>query len=193
MNYPESKRLFLAIPLNSCIIEHCTRFISAQNLRGIRWIAPQNWHVTVLFLGNFPTDYIPALKEGLHDLFSRIDPFFIEFEDFAYVPDGKNPRMIWGKFRECDYFNYLVHTTHAYLTEFYSAHYLTFNIEIRLQNIPHITLCRLKNEYHIWPPLKVRKLFIQQLLVKECQLFESVLLPKGAEYYILHGFRMKGA
>jgi hypothetical protein len=49
----------------------------------------------------------------------------------------------------------------------------------------------LKQEYYEWPFLKNTykpSLFI----VKECLLFESILLTKGAQYHLLHGFRFKG-
>jgi 2'-5' RNA ligase len=44
----------------------------------------ENWHVTLLFIGNFPVERIPALEAAVHDI--RAAPFRIRFEQLSFWP-----------------------------------------------------------------------------------------------------------
>ncbi|MBT3303567.1 MAG: RNA 2',3'-cyclic phosphodiesterase [Bacteroidetes bacterium] len=182
------RRLFISIPINLHYTKLCNEFIQQQQLDKIRWIKPENWHVTLIFIGYFHQKYLTDLANHLTDFFSNICPFSIDFEKFIYQPEPKNPRMIWAKFKQSYQFDNLVQETFAYLKEWYEQHHLEFNIHIRNTNIPHITLARPKQNDQPFPKLKYSKVNPSVLEVKDCHLFESKLLPKGAEYHLLHTF-----
>lgn len=182
------KRLFLAIPIHQQYTEICMHFIEAQNLEKVRWINPENWHITLIFIGDFKVEGIPDLTLHLKDYFVKSSCFELPFESFVYKPNQSKPSMIWGKFKTSEVYNQIIHDTYEYLKEFYESQSLPFNISIRPVNIPHITLARLKNEYPVFPKLINRNNDMPLLKIKDCFMFESVLLPKGVEYHLLHSF-----
>ena len=58
-------RLFIAIPLDSFYLSFCEEFIINQQLSGVKWVPLQNLHITGVFLGDFPDETIPRLKDSL--------------------------------------------------------------------------------------------------------------------------------
>ena len=184
------KRLFLAIPINQQYTEMCMRFIEHLTLDKVRWINPENWHITLVFLGSFPVDKVQALTDNLEEFFTQAPLFNLYFDHYSYKPEFKNPTMIWANFQHSEAFDKLVIETYNQLTNFYSFQSIPFKISIRFHNIPHITLARLKQEYNPFPELIKRKEEVPSLQVKDCHLFESVLLPKGAKYHLLHSFSL---
>jgi 2'-5' RNA ligase len=71
-------RLFVGIPLTPAVIEE----LSATSMRlqshadGLRWSAPESWHITLQFLGNTPQ--YECIVARLHDLRSPAIPIQLE-------------------------------------------------------------------------------------------------------------------
>lgn len=181
------KRLFLGIPLNSQLIDLCSSFITAQKI-DVRWVPEHNWHITLVFLGDFPAKKIQSLSEHLAAYFEQENIFELLFSGFHYQPDGKYPRMIWGNFQPSGHFDNLVQNTAKELDEFYQANDLKSMPAVRNKNIPHITLSRLKKNFARQPLINQFMENQARLQIDNCKLFESQLLTKGAQYKILHDF-----
>lgn len=164
------------------------QFIRTNELSNVGWIRPENWHITLIFLGNFPGDRVVSLSNMLSDFFNKINPFHLYLDRFIYKPSIRDPKMIWAKFVSSKEFDELIFAIDKQLKEYYNSQALAYNVQIRKFNIPHITLARLKNEYRAFPRLKFDEKIISELKVKDCHLFESKLLPNGAEYQLLHTF-----
>lgn len=186
----ETKRLFLSIPIGHKMTKLCQQFIALQKLDNIRWIKPVNWHITLVFLGSFPIFKIHSLSLHLEDYFSKFNSFELHFEKFIYKADIHNPTMIWTKFKASVTFDHLVRLTFDHLREFYLLHQIPFDISIRQHNIPHVTLARVRQEYQHFPKLIIDSPAYPPLAVKNCHLFESILLPNGAKYNLLHNFSL---
>jgi 2'-5' RNA ligase len=73
-------RLFVGIPLAAAVVDE----LSAISRRlqpaahGLRWTAPETWHVTLQFLGNTGAEQFSCLVAGLHELRSPAVPVEIE-------------------------------------------------------------------------------------------------------------------
>lgn len=75
-------RLFVGIPLTAAVIDE----LSAVSLRlqsqadGLRWSAPDSWHITLQFLGN--TQQYACIVSRLREL--RLPPFPIQLEALGF-------------------------------------------------------------------------------------------------------------
>jgi RNA 2',3'-cyclic 3'-phosphodiesterase len=188
----DSKRLFLAFPIDDHFDELIKKFIAQQNIPNIKWIVPENWHITVLFLGDFPAHHIPVLISSLNEFFKTRQFFSLDFERFIYKPNQSRPTMIWAKFYQNTYFDLLCLKLADHLEKLYSELSVPFRMSIHSENIPHITLSRLKNQLNRYPDLNLKRIDnIQPLLRCDfCTLFQSVLLSEGAKYSNLADFKL---
>lgn len=92
-------RLFIAIELPQKIQKELyekTAPIRAS-LSGVRWIPPENLHLTLKFLGEVASDRVDAVKASLQEALSRGDfrPFGLEFKGVGAFPSISHPRVIW--------------------------------------------------------------------------------------------------
>jgi len=174
------KRLFIAIPISEEIKSACENFINLNPPMKCKWVSRENQHITLVFLGNFPKNYIDKLSLFLLDFFLNQPSFFLKFESFCFAPSDSDKKMIWGKFHKSHCFDLLIKQTYDKLYHFYNHYNIDFHIKIRKINSPHITLCRIKND------IKFNQLNFSSspdfLHVNKCILFESSLMPTAAKY-----------
>ena len=90
-------RTFIAIPLDPHIRQTIAQ---AQNhLKeldcNIKWVNPENIHLTLKFLGEVKLKKIDAVKQALEDLLKSVKPLPIELTQLGAFPDVKRPRIIW--------------------------------------------------------------------------------------------------
>jgi 2'-5' RNA ligase len=186
----ETKRLFLAIPVHDEMQKICDEFIGYQNIK-TRWVPPGMRHITLVFIGSFPLVLVNKLILFLEKEIQAFHPFCLEFDKCTFMPSGK-PLMIWAQFRKDTVFDRYVSKTDNVLRSFFQEHHLKYKIKVKKNNIPHITLSRLKNYY---PKLSIRKIAGEStkicMPVSRIQLIESQLLPKGATYFLLHDFGLE--
>ncbi len=73
-------RLFIAIPMAEAV-SHELASVRAQLERpsdGLRWSAPESWHITLQFLGNTRADQLACLVAGLRAIVSPLVPVKLE-------------------------------------------------------------------------------------------------------------------
>ncbi|MEA3496462.1 MAG: RNA 2',3'-cyclic phosphodiesterase [Bacteroidota bacterium] len=186
----KTKRLFLALPVNKDIKNQCNSFVEKQNLSNVKWVKEANWHITLIFIGEFQEDKIPLLTKHLATFFQNISPFKIGFNNFFYIPNQNSPRMIWGEFYHSKEFDIFVYETFIRLKTFYKKQDIPFDIKIRKRNKAHITLSRLREKNVKYPTLITQDSFRINQNIESCQLYESKLMHNGAEYFLLHEFRL---
>jgi RNA 2',3'-cyclic 3'-phosphodiesterase len=194
MSLKENKRLFLAIPLDTEQLRLCHDFIALQGKLPVRWIDESNWHLTLVFIGNFPAAQINTLISELGSVSSGYSCFNLKFDKFLYIPNTKHPTMIWQQFEHSENFDRLIHLLYSFLESFYKEHSIPFSISIRDRNTPHMTLSRLKQKRINYPYLKMPKTDGEEgkLQVNSFRLYESLLKSQGAEYHLLGEFSLRG-
>ncbi len=62
----------------------------------VRWVPPQNMHVTVRFLGQITEPMIRVLKDNLERATRSIAPFDMEMKSIGAFPDTLAPKVIWA-------------------------------------------------------------------------------------------------
>jgi 2'-5' RNA ligase len=180
-------RLFIAIAIPESIrTAFATLLKDFRDLAPqLKWIRPENLHVTLKFLGE--TD--PLKLTPLQNVLSAVrspEPVNLEFRGLGFFPNEKRPRVFWaGMEASANLKTLAVDVDQA-------VHKLEFTPEER-PYAPHLTLARIS--LPIIPP-KLRQAIGEKsgqtfgsLRAREFHLIESKLKPAGAEYTTLRSFR----
>jgi len=174
-------RAFIAIELPESIRDALRR--EQARFRAVcpdaRWTRPEGIHLTLKFLGDISNHQEAQVKDAL----SRMEPFekfTVRVQGFGFFPGAKRPRVFWAGLDAPPALEQLAAQVESAVAP------LGFPPENRLFK-PHLTLARFKIPR---PQPKVEALLAVQnsaLLgsfeVSEFFLWESRLLPGGAEYH----------
>ncbi|MCB0108373.1 MAG: RNA 2',3'-cyclic phosphodiesterase [Caldilineaceae bacterium] len=96
-------RTFIAIEFTSTIhqqlaeiIERVQSALQQQHLAAaLRWVDPQNSHLTLRFLGDTSPDQLQALSRGLAAVATNHRPFELTIGDIGGFPNLRQPRVLW--------------------------------------------------------------------------------------------------
>ncbi|MDQ7095848.1 RNA 2',3'-cyclic phosphodiesterase [Desulfosporosinus sp. PR] len=129
-------RLFVGIDLPDEIKQSILKFQAELKQLGVRgfWKAPDNFHMTLEFLGELDSKTLPLIRECLSSAGQDHSSFALTLGGLGAFPSFKRPHTLWtavgGSIREL---NQLQNEIHTLLTQ------KGFSLENR-QFKPHITL-----------------------------------------------------
>jgi len=174
-------RLFLALDLPSATREGLRPLIS-ERLSGAKWVNPEQWHLTLRFLGEQDEKFASALRSAFSDL--RFSAFSLRPRGLGVFPDARRPRVLWVGLEAPP----ALFTLQKSLEEILRG--LGLDAEGKAFH-PHLTLARFKS-----PPGKDLEHFLQKhqsfalppFEVREFHLYSSRLSPRGAEHTREAGF-----
>src|SRR6478672_8223028 len=85
------KRLFIALELP----ENCRERLAGlrTSIRGVRWLAADQFHLTLAFLGDVEAEPESRLREELGQV--RVPPFLLPIEGVGTF-GGARPSVIWS-------------------------------------------------------------------------------------------------
>lgn len=91
------RRLFLAINIPKDIKQKILkkRELLQSLIPGVKFIGEENWHITLIFLGQQGDEALLPIIKSMKDLVSSFPCPEINFSDISYGPIGGTPRMIW--------------------------------------------------------------------------------------------------
>ena len=91
-------RTFMALDIDSRIRQRLACLRQQLNARDakIRWVEPENLHVTLNFLGEVADSSLPAVCEAATSAAAEIEPFDFDVRGLCCVPKGSRPTMIWA-------------------------------------------------------------------------------------------------
>jgi 2'-5' RNA ligase len=61
----------------------------------IRWVRPENIHLTLKFLGDIPPEAVDPISRTLSESVRNYDPISLSAKGSGVFPGIKNPRVIW--------------------------------------------------------------------------------------------------
>ncbi len=176
-------RLFVGIPLPPTLIDE----LSALSMQlqsgadGLRWSAPESWHITLQFLGNIAEERYECIVNRLRDL--RAEPVPIQLEEL-------------GCFERAGVFFAGIRSTAELISLQQQVTVATahcgFVPETRPYH-PHITLARRKGRAGGFTDLKSkirRRPNFSAFLADQFVLYESVVRPRGSHYEVRERFRL---
>jgi len=90
-------RTFIAIELPQHITDalgNVQQTLTFSKLK-IRWVQPENIHLTLKFLGDIPPEAIDPINRTLSESVRGYDPISLSAKGSGAFPGIKNPRVIW--------------------------------------------------------------------------------------------------
>jgi 2'-5' RNA ligase len=178
-------RLFVAIEIPDDLKNELARL--RVDIPGARWVATEQIHLTLAFLGEIAGADVGPLSEELSRIHSPA--FKLRFAETGCFTDRRRPRVLWiGLEPE----PHLIR-----LTSLVRGAILACGIPQEERHFsPHITLARLKA-----PPSREFDSFINPhnslklppFSVREFILFQSLLNQRGAEHLPLRNFHLHSA
>lgn len=127
-------RLFSAIALPEQIARRLA--LMGGGIPGARWVAPENLHVTLRFIGDVDARTAAQAHASLQQV--RFTPFEIQLRGLALFGDRK-PRLLYAGVEPCE----ALHALYGRINAAHSRAGLDPPIERRY--VPHVTLARLNN------------------------------------------------
>lgn len=185
-------RIFVGIGLPASVRDAVEDTVAPLRGKGVpvSWVAKENLHVTMKFLGETPGDRRRAVEECLSGVASRFSPFSLAAVGGGAFPGIRNPRVLWVGFLEP---LELVGKLQQNMENALSG--AGFPREDRRFH-PHITVGRVRA---VLPPAWGER-FVRSMSGREfgavpvasLRLFESRLSPGGAIYTVLRDFPLGG-
>jgi 2'-5' RNA ligase len=190
-------RAFIAVNLPKDIHD-CLEYVSGQLKEQIgdvpvRWITPQNIHLTLKFLGDVSLNNIDVLTEMLVSEAALIKPMVISIGGLGAYPKMRSPRVIWVGVEappELETLQKGIDTQAARIG--YAPDRRPFS--------PHLTLGRVSRNA---TPQEVRKIgdvlgsqkigFLGVARIRAVHIFGSDLKPSGAVYTQLFSASFDGS
>ena len=184
------KRLFAAIKIHpsETFISLLYQFRQALRNENIKWVEPNNIHITLKFFGETEESRIEEISNHLMMVASRHTPFKFSIQGTGVFGSSYNPRVIWFGINEN---NALQNLSTDVLDSM-----ATIGWEKDRQNfVPHLTMGRIKymNDKNKLKELsnKHKDIEIQEEILNEFCLYESILKPQGPIYTVLKTFELK--
>jgi 2'-5' RNA ligase len=187
MNTLEVKRVFIAIKVypdpgfKSFFREIRSNFGDEK----IRWVNPQNFHLTLRFLGDTEVDILPNISRKLEDVARETNSFRITIRSIGVFRSISWPRVLWAGLEENRSLNELKERVDRKLELFgYPGQEKAFS--------PHLTIGRMKRLNDINNLRKIIGNYEGQTLhiqdVESMVFFESRLSEKGPEYFPINEY-----
>ena len=180
--YPSTqKRLFIAIRLsvNDEFLKNLNSLKQNLVLDKISWVKPDNFHLTLKFLGKTFTEKIPEIQNAMKEAGNNLMPFDLSLDKLGIFGSSYNPKVIWVETEK----NQQVFTLSQQLL--HSLEKAGFSPD-RQNFVPHFTLGRirkLKNKSHFQNVMENHKnVFHLKQTVSQFILYESKLTPSGPVY-----------
>jgi 2'-5' RNA ligase len=187
-------RLFIALNFPDKVKQALGAFMDVLSRipSGAKWVEAGNLHLTIQFLGNTPSEQVPAIVNALHHTVDGIPPFSLALEGVGVFPAVERPRVLWvGVSGETA----LLSRLHRRVRE--EMDLLGFEAEKRRFS-PHLTLARIKSPVgfsSLWemaagPGEEYGK--FGSVKFNSIELMQSELGPKGPKYSILARIPLSG-
>lgn len=179
----DGQRLFIAVNLPADVQalvgnlkEKLDRELK-QKPFGFRWLPPENWHFTLVFLGYQKNEFLEAIQKSMAEAAVR-RRFIVEFEKAVYGPVSRLARMIWLTTTQKT--DELFGSAKSRLEKKLEENGVIFQKENRIFHA-HLTLARFEpTPFRNLSPLEEK--FSASFEAETIDLMKSVLKRSGAEY-----------
>jgi 2'-5' RNA ligase len=189
---PEARplRLFVAVDVPPRAKDRIVSAIAPwrERLPGGRWVPPENWHITVKFLGRTWPRLVDWVHEGCRRAAAEIRPFRLRLDGLGVFPGRNRARVLWVGLDDPDR----------------SLHALAGAVEDRLAGefptekrpfSAHLTVARFQPPVVVGPQvgeLESTRVEADAFRVARLTLYRSHLSPRGARYEPLERFPLSG-
>ena len=183
------KRIFIAVKVNpeETFLKMISSFKSVLFNENIKWINPENIHITLAFLGDTDEELIKDISSMLEKVCGNSGNFELTIRGTGVFRNINDPRIIWTNIVHSEKLVKLTDKILVGLTE----------MNIKLEDKPfklHITIGRIKHLKNKETFKKLTEQYqnteLQRLHVTEVILYESILLPQGPKYIPIGRYKL---
>jgi len=175
------KRLFAAIKIHPSVrfISLLNELSSSLHYERIKWVEPENMHLTLKFFGETDEKQIPAISLALQTAARQLKPFTLTISNTGIFGSHYDPKVIWFGIAEQPMLYQLAAGIFAELQK--------CGWQPDRQNfVPHLTIGRIREikDKPLFQKIiaKYNTIEIQEELVPEIVLYESILRREGPLY-----------
>lgn len=155
----------------------------------VRWVPPENLHLTLKFLGNVPEETVPAILRQVESAAARRRSFKAVLNGVGVFPGRKRPRVVWIGLDGADELVALQGDVDRNLSS------LGFEPEGRAFS-PHLTIGRARSQRGMMALMtrldSLAGTLFGEFMVESISIMRSKLSPAGAQYTRLHGVPLGG-
>lgn len=157
----------------------------------LRWVATENIHLTLKFLGDVTDEQVELVSNQLRSFAAESAPIELTLTELGAFPSLRKPLVVWAGVTAPPALVELNAKVEAAMQA------LGFEAEPR-PFLPHLTLARLQRSARFADPHRVGDLIAAAHLqpasgvADTLTLFRSQLKPGGAVYNPLHQFKLSG-
>lgn len=150
---------------------------------GVKWVAPENMHFTLVFLGDIPSGKAAPVAQAMDRVGAVSCGFSYEVAGLGFFGSRSSPRVIWAGIRADPALPAIQTSLCAELRK------LDITLEDRPFK-PHLTLGRVRSVRNTDAFLRKIQSHVDtsfgEVRADPMLLIRSVLTPRGPEYSILH-------
>ena len=177
-------RTFIAIKIDPGesllgVLNACRKELSNER---IRWVRPDNIHITLKFLGDTPHEQIPEITDKIRQIAMEHPNFQLTFKGIGIFRNLQQPRVLWMGIESNPVLSEIKRDLEHKLQPF------GFEPENR-EYRPHLTLGRIKNLVTSTGLEQLLRRFKDQVFqvseINDIIYYESILKPSGPEYTVL--------
>ncbi|MFA7676547.1 MAG: RNA 2',3'-cyclic phosphodiesterase [Candidatus Omnitrophota bacterium] len=179
MQKDKAVRSFIALELPKNMREACRQIESElkPNLPQLKWVAPQNIHLTLKFLGQITPHDVSRFIDIIKNAFANLNAFSLQIKKPGFFPNKKNPRIIFLAINQ----KKAIQEIYARLDKVSAPNRDSRGLPFE----PHITLARIKDNKLLNTDISlIEKVNLpgKKFLVNRICLFESKLTAGGPQY-----------
>ena len=177
-------RTFIGLPLQvePSLLEARKRLMGALSRERISWTNPDQYHITLRFIGDTRISAIEEIRNALHARVENHLQETLEIRGLGSFGQRKAPRVIWLGFRECRFVDTLKQEVDLALEKCgLPPAEQKFNAHLTLGRVRH-----LQNLTEYYRTLdRMDRQFTGTVLSDRLVFFRSILGAKGPEYSVL--------
>ena len=184
-----SERLFIAIGFEEELCKKLEKEVKKVKINldraeiGYKWVPAENYHVTLVFLGNSTAEYREDVVEKLHQIQTHLEPFDLQISGVDAFGSEREARLVYCGVQNKKALRHLVDQIRNVL-----------NLEVDEAYSPHLSIARLRNQANVKDIISpVRRKDFFKVKVTEMRLYKSVIAGPYPVYKVLERFPLEKA
>jgi len=183
-------RCFIAIDIPDTLRENLANSLEIlhKRLSSAKWVAPQNYHISLSFLGEINDESLNRLRKIIQTAVGGISHFTINIKGTGVFGKIESPRVLWAGVEYCEPLLLLQSNLTVLLNE------NSFPVEDRKYS-PHLTLARFsrpERSQYLGEWLDKFKYYnFGKVEVKAILLMQSILQSRGPIYHMVESFDLQ--
>jgi 2'-5' RNA ligase len=184
-----SVRLFFGLGVPRHLLDALQAAVAPirEEVRGARWIDPENQHITIKFLGRTPEELVGQVVDAARGVSAELAAWTTALTHLGAFPNPRRARVLWAGLDDEDGEMAALAQSVDRATD-----PLGFESETRAFT-PHLTLARIKVPGPLPDLPEVEEAVRERFPIDELRLYRSHLSPRGARYEILERIPFGGA